>query len=150
MTAVPDISLRTASDADSEFFFEVTKAALGKYIELTWGWDEDQQRRLHEEKWHIDNSYVVIAEGREMGTLRYEEGSERFYVRSLYLLPAWQNRGIGTRIMRLIMDRASSAGLPVGLHVLKNNPARRLYERLGFVIIDQNETHFEMEFKLPG
>ena len=150
MSDVIDISLRPATDDDSEFFFRATKEALGPYIELTWGWNEEQQRRMHADKWQFDNSYVIISEGREIGTLRYEEGSERFYVRSFYLLPAWQNRGIGTRIMRLVMDRAAAAGLPVGLHVLKVNPARRLYERLGFVVIDQNETHFEMEFRLPG
>lgn len=44
---MPNVTLRKATADDSEFVFLVKKAALGEYIEQTWGWDEDFQRRFH-------------------------------------------------------------------------------------------------------
>jgi hypothetical protein len=33
--------------ADSEFCFELHKAAMGDYITAIWGWDEQVQREYH-------------------------------------------------------------------------------------------------------
>ena len=66
----------------------------------------------------------------------------------VFLLPSVQNRGIGTRLVRDLLDEAAAAGLPLRLRVLRVNPARRLYERLGFVLSGETETHFTME-RLP-
>jgi GNAT superfamily N-acetyltransferase len=49
------------------------------------------------------------------------------------LLPEHRGHGIGTELMHEVIERAESLGLPVVLHVESFNPARRLYERFGFV-----------------
>lgn len=58
---------------------------------------------------------------------------------SIRLLPKFQNRGIGTKI---ILDLIEKSNKPVKLKVLKVNPARKLYERLGFKVSGETETHF--------
>ena len=44
-----NVTLRAATQDDSEFVFLVKKAALGKYVEQTWGWDESFQRQFHDD-----------------------------------------------------------------------------------------------------
>ena len=63
----------------------------------------------------------------------------------VFLLPECQNRGIGTRLVRDVLAEARAAGLPVRLRVFRVNPARRLYERLGFVATGETDTHALME-----
>jgi ribosomal protein S18 acetylase RimI-like enzyme len=58
------------------------------------------------------------------------------------VLPEWQGQGIGTRVVSRVVQEAG--GVPVSLHVLKGNPARALYERLGFVIDGETATHVTM------
>jgi predicted GNAT family acetyltransferase len=49
------------------------------------------------------------------------------------LMPAHRSGGIGTMLLRRVFAEGDAAGKPVSIHVEVFNPARRLYERLGFV-----------------
>jgi ribosomal protein S18 acetylase RimI-like enzyme len=62
-------------------------------------------------------------------------------------LPEFQGRGLGTTILGDVIEHARMGRRPVSLQVLKVNPARRLYERLGFVISGESETHFQMRLQ---
>jgi ribosomal protein S18 acetylase RimI-like enzyme len=68
------------------------------------------------------------------GWLHVLEAAGSIELHQIYLAPAQQRRGIGTSILRALQARAAAAGRPLCLNVLINNPARRLYERLGFRI----------------
>jgi ribosomal protein S18 acetylase RimI-like enzyme len=59
--------------------------------------------------------------------------------------PEHQGKGIGTRLISEVLQDAHSRGLAVRLRVLKVNPAQRLYERLGFAVVGETETHHLME-----
>jgi ribosomal protein S18 acetylase RimI-like enzyme len=60
------------------------------------------------------------------------------------VLPEYQNQGIGTAVIKSVLEQAHHTGRPVGLQVLKVNPARSLYERLGFLTTGQTATHYLM------
>jgi ribosomal protein S18 acetylase RimI-like enzyme len=60
-------------------------------------------------------------------------------------VPEWQGRSIGRRLVGALLDQARRAGVPVVLSVLKVNPARRLYERLGFRVVGERDRSFEMQ-----
>jgi hypothetical protein len=54
-------------------------------------------------------------------------------------------RGVGSAIVRDVLARGRAARMPVRLRVLRTNPARRVYERLGFAVTRESATHVEME-----
>jgi ribosomal protein S18 acetylase RimI-like enzyme len=60
------------------------------------------------------------------------------------VLPDYQNQGIGTAVIKSVLEEVHHTGQPVGLQVLKVNPARSLYERLGFLTTGQTATHYLM------
>jgi ribosomal protein S18 acetylase RimI-like enzyme len=53
---------------------------------------------------------------------------------------------VGERLIRELIAEARQAGASVSLHVLQANPARRLYERLGFRIVGQGEHEYLMQW----
>jgi ribosomal protein S18 acetylase RimI-like enzyme len=57
-------------------------------------------------------------------------------IMDIALMPDWRNRGIGTRLLDDIFEEARAAGSSVTLHVEPDNPAQRLYRRLGFRLIE--------------
>lgn len=67
------------------------------------------------------------------------------------IVPSLRNRGLGTAIMKALMDEAGQAGLPVRLKVAStNDPSMRLYQRLGFVPIHTDPFYIEMEWQAPA
>jgi ribosomal protein S18 acetylase RimI-like enzyme len=66
------------------------------------------------------------------------------------IVPTLRGRGIGTAIMRALMDEAQAAGLPVRLEVAsENDPSFRLYQRLGFVPIETYPFYMRLEWRSP-
>lgn len=136
--------LRPATALDTELLWEIQRTALGPYVDATWGWDEAFQRRYFDEHFDHRKHRIVVVGGCEAGFLSFEVHSDHVYLGNVALLPHYQGRGIGTAVVRYVLERASEARLPVRLQVLRSNPARRLYERLGFALCGETETHFQM------
>ena len=62
----------------------------------------------------------------------------------LFIRPQFQNRDFGTQIMQEILMRADQKRLPIRLRVLRVNPARRFYHRIGFRLAAEDATHYTM------
>jgi ribosomal protein S18 acetylase RimI-like enzyme len=140
-----DVTLRPATDQDSEFVYLVKKAALGPYIELTWGWDEEFQRRFHRDDYDPAGTQIVVESGRDVGWLLVDEDPAEFQLREIYVGPDYQGRGIGSLLIGRLLSQAALQSKPVKLQVLKVNlRARRLYEGLGFRVIEESDKHYIM------
>jgi ribosomal protein S18 acetylase RimI-like enzyme len=144
MTRPPAIRLRPASDQDRRFAYEVKRAALGPHVARVWGWDEEVQQDFHSRDWAVRRPEIVVLDGVDVGTVEFVRGEADYHLGELYLLPEQQRRGIGSRLLRRLLAVADAERLPVRLEVIKINPARRLYERHGFAIRGETETHFQM------
>jgi ribosomal protein S18 acetylase RimI-like enzyme len=73
----------------------------------------------------------------------HRRGHELF-LGSIELAPEAQRTGIGSSIIRSVLREASQRRVPVRLQVFRQNPARRLYQRLGFHVTGETPTHVEM------
>ena len=67
------------------------------------------------------------------------------FIAQLFVETRFQRRGIGTEVMNRILIKARAEGRPITLGVVKSNPARRLYERLGFRITHEDNRKFYMK-----
>jgi GNAT superfamily N-acetyltransferase len=76
-----------------------------------------------------------------------EQRSDHWFLDKLYLLPAYQNQGIGTCLLRRLIRDAKSAQAIFRLTVLEVNPARRFYERHGFVLTHTISSRHRMEWR---
>jgi ribosomal protein S18 acetylase RimI-like enzyme len=142
---VPAWRLRPISKADFEWAFALHEAALGEYVEQTWGWDEEVQRRMFSEAFDRQPRQVIEVDGHDIGVLVVEERPDEVYLGLIELVPSWQNRGLGTAILRRLLRRAEATRRPLSLHVLKSNPrALALYEREGLRVVDSEPTKLLM------
>ena len=109
-------------------------------------WDEEEQRRLHQQRFERGDFRVINCAGTDVGIMAVNVAADCMKVNQLFLLPEHQGKGIGRRCMLLIMEEARQLGLPVRLRVLKVNPrAIAFYERLGFMHTGETDTHQLME-----
>jgi ribosomal protein S18 acetylase RimI-like enzyme len=138
-----EYTLRPATDEDRDFLFRLRAAALGPYVAQIWGWNEDEQRERFERGFDPTH-YRIVQVVEDIGAIEVERREHEYYLSNIELLPEHQEKGIGSELIRSVIDEADRQNLPVILQVFKINPARSLYERLGFVTIGETSTHYQM------
>ena len=120
---------------------------MKQYVEQTWGWDEARAASKFQERFHRSHYQIVVVGGRDIGAINREKREDTIYIANIEVAPEYQGRGIGTAITNEIIAEARRDGLSVSLRVLKVNPARHLYERLGFIVTNEDGTHKYMATK---
>lgn len=144
-----NVNLRRATTDDNDFVYETKKVAFRPYVEMVWGWDEAEQRQMHERR-YIDQVFQVVqVADTDIGILAMVQEPDCIKVNQLFILPQYQGRGIGEACMMKIIEDSKKSDLPITLRVLKvNKKAASFYHRLGFVDTGENDTHLMME-RLP-
>ncbi len=143
------IKLVPADETYREFSYQVKKEAEGEYITSMFGWDEDVQRDFHDKAWQQQKPDIITYDGKLIGTIATIESGDCIDIGQFFILPEYQNKGIGTHLLKSILDRADQSGRNVILKFLKNNPAESLYVRNGFRLVHTGEVAHHMERK-PG
>jgi ribosomal protein S18 acetylase RimI-like enzyme len=140
-------SLRTISDADYLWLWSLNRETMRTYVEQTWGkWDDDWQAERFRKNFRPDHVQVIVLDGHDAGLLHVERSPEEINLVNIQIAPEFQNRGLGTEVMHALLAEARREKLPLRLQVLKVNPARRLYERIGFAVVAETETHYQMRW----
>lgn len=151
MTPDVDVELRPVTDDDADFLYRLNEAAMRVYAEQTFGqWDETVQRRIFAEGWSPATTRIVVVDGQDIGMLQVFRREAEVHLSNVRLLPAYQGKGVGTRLISDVLQDAHGRGQPVTLSVFKVNPARRLYERLGFVLVSEDEQRYHMVAPPPA
>ena len=115
------------------------------HIEAQHGsWDADFQAAKFADATAIARHQVILCDGKDVGCLHTDEFSDHVRLYRIWLLPEYQNQGLGSQVLASLINRADDLGLPLKLTVLRSNPAKQLYERLGFNVKKETDTHFEM------
>ena len=143
-----EFARRPATAADRDWLWETKSRCLRRYVEQTYGpWDEDIQRARFDASFEPDEFQVISVGGHDAGftALRHEPQEVQLF--NIMIAPEFQNRGLGASVLRDVLAGARARRVPVRLQVMKVNPARRLYERLGFVVTEETPTHFRMVWK---
>jgi GNAT superfamily N-acetyltransferase len=94
--------------------------------------------------WEVAQVRIITLDGVDIGWLQTTTRDDAFFLAQLFVEPAFQRQGIGTEIMKHLIDEATRAGQAITLGVVKTNPALRLYERLGFRITHDDSRKFYM------
>jgi ribosomal protein S18 acetylase RimI-like enzyme len=142
----PQVTLRPATPSDAPLFYAVIDQTMRNLVVATWGaWDEERVSRESLEDSSSPNAQIILVKGQDAGVLAIVEEEAYLDVQQVYLLPAYQRQGVGSELMTLVAKRSSVLQKPVRLRVLRVNPARKFYEKLGFRVTEASTEFFQME-----
>ena len=142
----PAFALRPATAADQGFLLGVYASTRAAELALT-GWDEpacdafvqmqfNAQAAHYRAHWPASEHSVIeaLAQGARQpaGRLWIDLRADEMHVLDIALLPQWRGLGLGGACLERLMDEASQSGKALTIQVEQGNPARRLYDRLGF------------------
>ncbi len=142
--APPRYRLRPATAGDFAFLHVLHVVTLKGYVTQTWGWDDAAQAARFRDGFRPEASQIVLVDGLPVGVLAVERRPDAFFIANIAIVPEQQGHGIGAALIGDVLAEAARAGVATRLQVLRVNPARRLYERLGFAIEGETSTHYLM------
>ncbi|MBR0689074.1 GNAT family N-acetyltransferase [Bradyrhizobium manausense] len=139
------IHLNAATAEHYQFALELYLLTMRPYTQELMVWDEAKQRASFATLWKLSEVRIVAVDGREVGWLQVQESPTDVHLLQFFIAPDQQGSGIGTEVLRSLLPTWRAMAKPVLLTVLKNNPARRLYERLGFSVVGDSGVKYEMK-----
>ena len=154
------IELRPVRPDDDELLRRVFASTREAELTLV-GWDAgqkdaflrmqfDAQRRHYSEHYAGASFQVVEVDGSPAGRLYVARWPEEIRVVDIALLPEYRNLGVGTVLLQRVLAEGEAEGRRVTVHVERLNPARRLYERLGFSPGTDDGVHVLMTWLPPA
>lgn len=154
------ITFRPERPEDEPFLYRLyvsTREPEMRYVD----WSPEQKttflrqqfgaQTLHYKTQYADADYsIILFDGTPAGRLYLHRRSGDLRIMDILLAPEHRGSGIGTILLEEILQKAAAEGSSVSIHVEQDNPALRLYQRLGFRQIDTFGVYLLMEWKPPG
>jgi N-acetylglutamate synthase-like GNAT family acetyltransferase len=141
------INLREARASDAEFLLALARDAYRDVLTLQFnGWEESVHGRRFAEKVATLPFFIAELDGAAVAALSWSLHPDHLRVNELVVLPAVQNRGVGSQLLLRVLDQARNAGLPVRLHTFRLNRAAQFYQRHGFVVTEQRNEAIDLEW----
>ena len=143
-----EYSFRNCTSEDFDFLFELKKENFKWYVDKIWGWkDDDQKGRLQQDlKEHLPHKRIIMVDNKPVGVYAIHMTDDGdLFINEISILAEYQNKGIGRKILEEQLKENHKRGIRTILQVFKDNPAKKLYEQLGFKVYGETETHYQME-----
>lgn len=137
------ITFKQATNEHLDFLLKLRKLSMTEHL-IGAGINLDDSQHLERVKDHYHDSKLILLDDEAIGILKLGNIENRLHIRQFQLLPKVQNKGIGGKVLDALIERAKQKGLDISLYVLKNNPAKSLYLRKGFNIVEQDRLQYFM------
>ncbi len=149
------VQLRSVTAADESFLLSLFAEQRRPALAVT-GWTDAEQDAFLASQFALQSKaytagfpsgefHLITWQGQPIGRLYVAQLEDEIRVVDLALIPSFRGQGIGTYLLQTIVSRADTARLKVRFHVEIRNPARRLYERLGFKLVLEHGPYLLME-----
>ncbi|WP_353953548.1 GNAT family N-acetyltransferase [Knoellia sp. S7-12] len=125
-------ALQPARVEDAPWIAELRAVVMRPDLERLGRYDATRVRQRFLTGFQPDLTHVITVAGTVVGVIAVRPEQEERWIEHFYLYPDHQGRGLGGEVLRWAL-RQPPEGLPFRLNVLQGSPARRLYERHGFV-----------------
>jgi ribosomal protein S18 acetylase RimI-like enzyme len=153
--AAPRMHLRPVGDSDDRFLRRVYASVREDELAQV-PWEEADKAVFLRQQFDAQDAYyrehyegatydVIEVDGEPAGRLYVARWEDEIRIMDIGLLPEHRGAGIGTRLLRDLLDEGRRAGKRVSIHVEKHNRALRLYERLGFATVADRGVYLLLE-----
>ncbi|MER6945871.1 GNAT family N-acetyltransferase [Nonomuraea sp. NPDC000554] len=130
--------LRPAGQGDVEVIAELRATVMRPDLQRLGRFDEHRVRQRLRDSFSSEHTSLIVADGEQAGCVTLRPAADGWWLEHFYLAPEHQGRGLGSAVLRALLERTDAEGVPVRLNVLRGSAAQRLYERHGFTVENQD------------
>ncbi|WGS47683.1 GNAT family N-acetyltransferase (plasmid) [Burkholderia sp. JSH-S8] len=140
------IEWRAATPADMPFLLSLRKLTMTEHLQRA-AMPTDDDAHYQRIASHFEDARILYDGEVRIGLLKLSRTGDAWHLHQIQILPRHQGNGIGKAVLSRVLDEARRAGATVSLSVLHGNPARRLYERLGFECVTETSRDAELVWR---
>ncbi len=137
-------TLRPAEQTDLLPMMEIGHEGLRPYIEQIRGWNKQAEEAGFLAHFEPAKIKIIQFDVCDVGYFKIEGFDDHIYIDGIYIHSDFRSKGVGSQV---ISDLIASARKPLRLRVYKNNPAEKLYRKLGFDVVRSDELRFTMQYE---
>lgn len=140
-------SFEAYKDEYFKMLYEMKKDNFKWYVEKLYGWDEEKQIKFHRDfiEEHKKDINVIKVADEIIGIFtNYIDENNESVISLFYIDKKYQRRGIGTDILKKQLEIDNKNNRNTILQVFKENPAKLLYQKVGFKIYEETTSHYKM------
>jgi ribosomal protein S18 acetylase RimI-like enzyme len=142
------LSFRPAVAADFDYcerLYFAEMAGIIRELKLS----KDKQTASFRRQWDMAEVRIIMLDGADIGWLQNATREGTFFLAQLFVDAGHHRRGLGTAVMHRLIGEATARRQAMTLEVVKINPDKRLYDRLGFRVTGEDDRKFYMR-REPG
>jgi len=135
-----------ATEKDKNTIFVIYQTMMRGFVDKIWGWNDEWQQAQFDKFFPLTNITLVKSSTDYVAYSHVQEFEDMLFLRMLAVLPAHQQKGIGTKIMHDLITHANAYEKMLRLEVFKiNSGVLNFYQRFGCEIVSQTPTSFVLE-----
>lgn len=144
MTKTKELTFRRATEADIQFLRELRRKTMSDHLRNA-GLEPSDKELTERVLARFECAEIILLRDMPIGLLKVARDGTKWDLIQIQLAPEHQSKGLGTSILLALLDDAVRSGVSVTLSVLRVNPARHLYERLGFRVVNESPHAYKMQ-----
>jgi GNAT superfamily N-acetyltransferase len=134
-----DWTFRPATADDLPAIADLKVLVIRPHLERLIPFSEESTRQYLYERFVVANTRIIEVDGVFAGCVALRQAEDCRWIEQFYLVPEFQGQGLGSAVLATLLEECDRDGQAVRLDVLQQSPARRLYERYGFVLEHEDE-----------
>lgn len=142
-----NIRFRKCQFSDVDFIVNLKELCFKWYIDIIYGWDINVQKELtlKELNERLDDMRIIMDDNKDIGITTFYMKDDVYVIGLIIIHPNYQNKGIATKILSDYINKAKNDKKKIIIKTYKDNPAKSLYQRLGFKLYKEDNTHVYLE-----
>jgi N-acetylglutamate synthase-like GNAT family acetyltransferase len=154
---VVSITLRKITPADDAFLREVYASARAPELAMV-PWSDDQKSAFLKFQFDAQDSHyrtefpaaefqLILNNDAPAGRLYLLRTADEIRIMDITILPEFRSQGIGTSVIKPLLDEATAGNKRVTIWAESFNPSQSLFRRLGFTLAQEDGFNHLLEFR---
>jgi GNAT superfamily N-acetyltransferase len=138
-TSAPAFRITLVTESDFDELAELRIAAMRESLERVGRFDPERARERLRSTFQPADTRFILVDAERAGFYAVSIGADGWKLEHLYVHPRFQNLGLGSAVLRRILDDTDALGVRVHVVALKESASNRFYERHGFALVNESE-----------
>ncbi|NOU75605.1 GNAT family N-acetyltransferase [Paenibacillus sp. LMG 31458] len=144
------ITLRQSQNSDVETIANLRAIVLRNDLTRLGRFDEEKVRQRFRNSFDSDHTWIIESDSSFIGCVALKPTLDGYLLEHFYIYPYYQGKGVGSHVLKKLLEQNDVKGKRVTLNVLQGSSAKRLYERFGFKVESEDLIDVYMSVNVEG